>query len=157
MGAKVPDARAEARVGHRVVDAKNPTVANRSAGQRRNFNNSRERSFDPPAPKASDSRAKTLNGQSGQAGAIPRISFERVNRAALPILPILLARWLPGGRIAGAEYTAINPRRADSHPGSFKVNLRTGRWADFAIERARGGDVVSLAAYLGGHRAGGGG
>jgi hypothetical protein len=42
---------------------------------------------------------------------------------------------------------ALNPRRQDSHPGSFKVNLRTGRWADFATGD-KGGDVISLLAYL---------
>ena len=40
-----------------------------------------------------------------------------------------------------------NPTRADRRPGSFSVNTRTGRWADFATGD-RGGDVVSLAAYL---------
>jgi hypothetical protein len=78
------------------------------------------------------------------------IDFGEVNRAALAVFPPLLARWLPGGRIEGAEYVALNPRRADHRPGSFRINTRTGRWADFAIEGARGGDVVSLAAYLGG-------
>ena len=32
---------------------------------------------------------------------------------------------------------------------TFKVNVNTGKWADFAVGVA-GGDVVSLAAYLGG-------
>ena len=73
-----------------------------------------------------------------------------MNRAALAILPTLLERWLPGGRTEGAEYVAINPRRSDRHLGSFRINLRTGRWADFAIAGARGGDAVSLAAYLAG-------
>jgi hypothetical protein len=78
-----------------------------------------------------------------------RIDFDRVNRAALAALPVLLARWLPGGRTEGAEYVVLNPRRVDHRPGSFRINTRTGRWADFAIRGARGGDVVSLAAYLG--------
>jgi hypothetical protein len=78
-----------------------------------------------------------------------RIDFARVNREALAVLPSLLARWLPGGRYEGAEYVVLNPRRIDHRPGSFRVNTRTGRWADFAIDGARGGDVVSLAAYLG--------
>jgi hypothetical protein len=78
------------------------------------------------------------------------MDFAGINRAALTRLPDILARWLPGGRIEGAEYVALNPRRADHRPGSFKVNLSTGRWADFAVEGARGGDVVSLAAYLAG-------
>jgi hypothetical protein len=45
---------------------------------------------------------------------------------------------------------ALNPRRVDYNLGSFRINIRTGRWCDFAVEGARGGDVVSLAAYLGG-------
>jgi hypothetical protein len=77
------------------------------------------------------------------------VDFDRVNRGALAVLPGLLRRWLPGGRTEGAEYVALNPRRVDHHPGSFRVNTRTGRWADFAVEGVSGGDVVSLAAYLG--------
>jgi hypothetical protein len=73
-----------------------------------------------------------------------------VNHAALCVLPRLLQRWLPGGRIEGPEYVALNPCRADRRPGSFRINTRTGRWADFAVADARGGDVVSLAAYLAG-------
>jgi hypothetical protein len=70
-----------------------------------------------------------------------------VNRAALGSLPDILARWLPGGRIEGCEYIVRNPRRHDQHPGSFKINLDTGRWADFAT-RDKGGDPISLGAYL---------
>jgi hypothetical protein len=79
-----------------------------------------------------------------------RIDFRRINRAALAVLPNLLERWLPGGRIEGAEYVAINPKRVDHHLGSFRINLSTGAWADFAIAAARGSDVIALAAYLAG-------
>jgi hypothetical protein len=41
----------------------------------------------------------------------------------------------------------LNPKRADRRLGSFSINLTTGRWADFATGD-KGGDVVSLAAYL---------
>ena len=75
------------------------------------------------------------------------IDFGAVNRAALAHLPELVARWLPDGRRYGVEWVARNPRRADRRPGSFKVNLMSGRWGDFAIGVA-GGDPVSLAAYL---------
>ncbi|MBO4169690.1 hypothetical protein [Cereibacter azotoformans] len=78
-----------------------------------------------------------------------RIDFAEVNRAALAVLPALLARWLPDGRRAGREWIARNPRRADNRPGSFAINLTTGRWADFATND-KGGDPVSLAAYLAG-------
>src|SRR4029077_19890124 len=60
------------------------------------------------------------------------IDFETINHAALPVLPAILNRLIPGGKILGREYVALNPTRADRCPGSFKVNLRTGRWADFA-------------------------
>ena len=76
------------------------------------------------------------------------VDFEAINTAALPYLPALCARWLPDGRREGREWSVRNPRRVDRRPGSFKVNLVTGQWADFALPDARGGDPVSLAAYL---------
>ena len=79
----------------------------------------------------------------------PKIDFEAINRAALARLPDLCARWLPDGQRRGREWVARNPRRSDRHLGSFSVNLMTGRWADFADD-VRGGDPVSLAAYIGG-------
>ena len=54
---------------------------------------------------------------------------------------------MPGGKVQGREWTGRNPRRGDRNPGSFKVNLVTGRWADFA-SGDKGGDVTSLAAFL---------
>lgn len=75
--------------------------------------------------------------------------FEAISRTALAVLPALLGRWLPDGKFEGNEYIALNPRRVDRHPGSFKVNIRTGKWADFACD-VTGGDAVSLAAYLSG-------
>jgi hypothetical protein len=65
----------------------------------------------------------------------------------------LVSRWLPHGRRVGNEWVARNPTRVDRRPGSFKVNLRSGRWADFATGDA-GGDLISLRAYLDGIRQG---
>lgn len=76
-----------------------------------------------------------------------RVDFEAIRTAALRDLPVLVARWLPDGQLRGHEWVARNPKRADRAPGSFSVNLRTGRWGDFATGD-RGGDVISLAAYL---------
>ncbi len=78
-----------------------------------------------------------------------RLDFAAINRAALASLPALLRRWLPDGHLVGREYTARNPTRADRRPGSFLINTDSGRWADFATGD-KGGDVVSLAAYLSG-------
>src|SRR4051812_31119139 len=75
------------------------------------------------------------------------VDFKVIAANGLAELANLLARWLPGGRRHGREYIVRNPRRADRRPGSFAINLRTGQWADFATGD-RGGDVISLAAYL---------
>jgi hypothetical protein len=59
----------------------------------------------------------------------------------------VLWRLLPGGIIIGNEFVALNPRRADRHRGSFKINITNGRWSDFATGN-KGGDPISLVAYL---------
>lgn len=82
----------------------------------------------------------------GQRSKRP-IDFQRINQAALPVLMGLCQRWLPGGQVRGCEYVALNPRRADRKAGSFSINLSTGRWADFS-SGDKGGDPISLAAYL---------
>lgn len=76
-----------------------------------------------------------------------RIAFRRIADAALALAPEIVGRWLPDGRREGAEWVAKNPTRADHRPGSFKVNLRTGRWGDFATGD-KGGDLVALAAFV---------
>jgi hypothetical protein len=75
------------------------------------------------------------------------IDFHRVNRAAVLSLPAIVSRLLPGGKINSREYIVRNPRRFDRHAGSFRINLTTGQWADFATTD-RGGDPVSLCAYV---------
>lgn len=80
----------------------------------------------------------------------PDLNYPAVAQAALSALPAILARWLPDGIVRNNEYVAKNPKRDDRRPGSFSVNLRTGVWADFAVADARGGDAISLAAYLAG-------
>jgi len=76
-----------------------------------------------------------------------RINFCEINRAALVSVQGVVARWLPDGRRQGNEWVARNPTRTDRTAGSFKVNLATGRWSDFATGD-RGGDLISLVAYI---------
>lgn len=77
-----------------------------------------------------------------------KISYTTINRAALENLPFLISRWLPDGKMQGREWVTRNPRRNDRDAGSFCINVHTGRWADFAVSGVRGGDIISLAAYL---------
>lgn len=76
-----------------------------------------------------------------------RIAFSRIAAEAASCSTRILERWLPDGRVEAGEYVARNPKRADRRPGSFKVNVASGRWGDFATG-SRGGDLISLAAYL---------
>lgn len=73
--------------------------------------------------------------------------IRRINLAAQAALLALLRRWLPDGHLEGDEFVARNPTRHDRHKGSFKVNVETGLWADFATGDA-GCGPISLAAYL---------
>lgn len=78
----------------------------------------------------------TLNGQ-----------FLHIAAIALSASQALVSRWLPGGKIHGAEYDVLNPTRDDRTTGNFRINLQTGKWADFATD-AKGGDLIALYAYL---------
>ena len=54
--------------------------------------------------------------------------------------------WLEG-KFEGDEFVALNPSRDDGKPGSFKINVKTGRWSDFATGES-GGDIVSYYAHV---------
>lgn len=75
------------------------------------------------------------------------LDFAAVNHTALLHLETLCRRWLPGGRRIGAEWVCGSLRGEAG--ASCKVNLRTGKWADFATGQG-GGDPVSLAAAVAG-------
>lgn len=82
-----------------------------------------------------------------------RIDIAQVAREALAAADRLVPDWLPDGRRSGHEWQARNPLRSDRSIGSFSVNLTTGAWADFA-SGDKGGDLVSLYAYLHGMKQG---
>ena len=78
---------------------------------------------------------------------VANLDFGAINAAALAALPALLSRWLPDGHVRGVEYVARNPTRADRRPGSFKINIRTGRWRP-RLCRVTEGQKVADAAEL---------
>jgi len=95
-----------------------------------------------PAPKTNTNRRVKRQSSRHSVNI-----FDAVNQAALPMMESLCARWLPDGKPQAREWIARNPTRSDKRAGSFKINLDTGKWADFATD-ARGGDAISLRAYL---------
>lgn len=92
-----------------------------------------------------DTRSTDIGGSNARYPT--HSDFARINAAALGCLDRIVQHFVPGGKLNGREYLPLNPRRADSRPGSFSINLDTGKWADFA-EDASGGDAVSLVSYL---------
>jgi putative DNA primase/helicase len=77
--------------------------------------------------------------------SLPPIRFQALSDALLSRAEQLVPAWLPGGRRNGHEWVC-----AGLHGGegtSCSVNLRTGRWADFASDD-KGGDLVSLYAAI---------
>jgi hypothetical protein len=76
-----------------------------------------------------------------------KIAFDRIADEARARAALIVPRRCPDGKKEGVEWAARNPRRADRKPGSFKVNLTTGKWGDWS-SGDKGGDLISLAAYL---------
>jgi len=77
------------------------------------------------------------------------IDFARLRADLHPHLERIVRDLLPGGHLEGREWVALNPTRPDRNKGSFRINVKTGPWADFATGD-KGGDLVSLFAYLNG-------
>ncbi|MES2616032.1 MAG: hypothetical protein V4591_11530 [Bdellovibrionota bacterium] len=75
------------------------------------------------------------------------INFKQVSNMALSRAEYIIMSLLPNGKCEGNEWIALNPRRIDRSLGSFKINLRTGKWCDFATGD-RGRDLISLVAFI---------
>jgi hypothetical protein len=78
-----------------------------------------------------------------------RNDTHRVNAAALNKLPAIVKRWLPDGHMNAKYWVAKSPRGLVHHAAGLRVNLKDGRWRDYATGEA-GADVISLAAFVGG-------
>jgi len=72
--------------------------------------------------------------------------YERAKSIALA----QVQAWLPGGYVEGGQWVVKNPTRHDRRAGSFKINLTTGAWNDYADDDAVGSDAISLYGYLNG-------
>lgn len=79
-----------------------------------------------------------------------QLDFRELRSRLVPHIEDLVRSLLPDGRREGSEWVTRNPNRSDRRPGSFKVNMGTGMWADFALEdKASRGDIISLFSYIG--------
>ncbi|MCX6118872.1 MAG: hypothetical protein NT027_15140 [Proteobacteria bacterium] len=78
---------------------------------------------------------------------VRQIPFKEIAALAQSRCRNLIPTILPEGVEKSGEWISRNPRRNDKSLGSFKFNLNTGLWADFATGDC-GGDIISLIAYL---------
>ena len=76
-----------------------------------------------------------------------KINFTQVKNSLKGHEEAILKHLLPTGQTAGSEYIALNPTRNDKNRGSFRINTRTWKWADFATGD-KGSDIISLYAYI---------
>ena len=74
-------------------------------------------------------------------------NFNDINLLAQNNIQGFLQEWLPGGIINGHDYCPLNPTRADKHIGSFRININTALWHDFATGDG-GCGLISLYAYI---------
>lgn len=73
------------------------------------------------------------------------IDFDTLSRDLLTDANTLVPNWLPGGKLMGKEWTCGDLMGG---PGSScRVNIQTGKWADFATGET-GGDLISLFAAI---------
>ena len=73
------------------------------------------------------------------------MDFKEVATRSLPQAMNLLTSWLPGGKLIGSEFTCGSLQGESGK--SLKVNVKSGRWSDFA-SGDKGGDLVSLYAAI---------
>ncbi len=74
-------------------------------------------------------------------------NIKKVAEAAGQDVERVLRHFLPGGKVEGREYTALNPTRDDAKPGSFLINLDKGIGKDFATGDGFS-DLVAVVAYI---------
>jgi putative DNA primase/helicase len=83
------------------------------------------------------------------AGSVPprgRVDFEALKQDLLARAEQLVPQWLPGGRFDGPEWKCAD--LSGGQGGSCSVNVKTGQWADFANDKDKGGDLISLYAAI---------
>jgi len=75
-----------------------------------------------------------------------KVDFAAVARELLARADQVVPRWLPNGRRDGHEWKVGS---IGGEAGkSLSINLHTGRWADFADDSAKGGDLLALYAAI---------
>lgn len=74
-----------------------------------------------------------------------QLDFQQVSSELLSRALPLLESWFPAGKLRGSEFQVGS---LDGEPGgSLSINIKTGKWADFATGE-KGGDLIALYAKI---------
>lgn len=76
-----------------------------------------------------------------------KTNFAKIEEVARASFGALVREWLPDGTLQGREWMPKNPTRNDRSSGSFRINMDTANFYDFATDEG-GRGVISLYAYL---------
>lgn len=79
--------------------------------------------------------------------------FDDYRRQLLLQAQTLLPQWFNKPWVVeGDEFVALNPTRVDKSLGSFRINMKTGAYKDFAVKDFWGTNLLDLYAAINGHR-----
>jgi len=79
--------------------------------------------------------------------ALSESDCENIAAIAQQRFDIVMSHWLPAGRYDEYDYVARNLKSSEGKHWSLAINIASGHWFDFAMEK-EGGDLVSLVAHL---------
>ena len=75
------------------------------------------------------------------------VSFQEIKQQYKQCSIEILKRLVGNGKIEGGDYVALNPRRSDKKAGSFRIDIASGKFHDFATGD-RGGSILDLAMFV---------
>ena len=73
--------------------------------------------------------------------------FKHIKRQYSENSLAILKQLVGAGKIEGGDYVVLNPRRSDKKAGSFRIDISSGKFHDFATGD-RGGSILDLAAFV---------
>ena len=75
------------------------------------------------------------------------VNFEKLKQQYKQYPIETLKRLVGNGKIEGSDYVALNPRRSDKKAGSFRINIASGKFHDFATGDS-GSSIIDLTAFV---------
>lgn len=87
-----------------------------------------------------------ITGRQFGSRTVRKLDFHEIAQAAKSESLRISRSLISNGKKVGSQWVGDSPLPSRHTSGYLKVNLETGKWCDFASD-ARGGDLISLAAY----------